>query len=140
MPVNRNGSRMKSIAALGATAFAVVALATVANSQAPADPEPDPALLAALMDEGATVYRSNCHGCHGADGEGQPPAQDAAPALAGNSSLRSVGVIVFQVINGGDYMPPFGGLSNQQIAAVATYIRNSFGNDFGIATEEDVAN
>ena len=62
------------------------------------------------------------------------------PALAGNSSLRSVGVIVFQVINGGDYMPPFGGLSNQQIAAVATYIRNSFGNDFGIATEEDVAN
>ena len=81
MPVNRNGSRMKSIAALGATAFAVVALATVANSQAPADPdpEPDPALLAALMDGGATVYRSNCHGCHGADGEGQPPAQDAAP-------------------------------------------------------------
>jgi len=36
-------------------------------------------------------------------------------------------------------MPPFDSLTDREIAAVATYIRNSFGNNHGIATEEEVA-
>ncbi len=106
---------------------------------AAADAGPDPALMAALMDEGATIYRSRCAGCHGRNGEGQPPAQDAAPALAGASALGSVRTIAAQVLRGGAYMPPFDSLTDRQIAAVATYIRNSFGNSRGIATEEEVA-
>jgi mono/diheme cytochrome c family protein len=105
---------------------------------AAADAGPDPALFAALMEEGATVYRS-CAGCHGRNGEGQPPAQDAAPALAGASALGSVRTIAVQILRGGAYMPPFASLTDRQIAAVATYIRNSFGNSRGIATEQEVA-
>jgi mono/diheme cytochrome c family protein len=102
------------------------------------DSASDEALFAELMQEGARVY-GNCRGCHGRDGEGQPPAQDAAPALAGNFALLSVSSIAVQVIQGGAYMPPFGErLTDRQVAAVATYIRNSFGNSFGIVTEEEV--
>jgi mono/diheme cytochrome c family protein len=36
-------------------------------------------------------------------------------------------------------MPPFNGLSDRQVAAVATYIRNSWGNEFGIVTEAQIA-
>jgi mono/diheme cytochrome c family protein len=36
-------------------------------------------------------------------------------------------------------MPAFDTLTDRQIAAVATYIRNSFGNSYGIATEDEVA-
>ena len=36
-------------------------------------------------------------------------------------------------------MPPFTNLTDREIAAVATYIRNSFGNNYGIATVEEVA-
>jgi mono/diheme cytochrome c family protein len=106
---------------------------------AAADAGPDAALFAALMEEGATVYRSRCAGCHGRNGEGQPPAQDAAPALAGASALGSVRTIAVQVLRGGAYMPPFDTLTDRQIAAVATYIRNSFGNSRGIATEQEIA-
>ncbi len=36
-------------------------------------------------------------------------------------------------------MPPFGdGLSNEEIAAVAQHIRNSWGNDFGTVTPQEV--
>jgi mono/diheme cytochrome c family protein len=116
------------------------AAAEGAASAAPAEEAgPDPALLAELTNEGASVYRSRCAGCHGRDGEGQPPAQDAAPALAGRIGLLSVRTIVNQVVRGGDYMPAFDTLTDRQIAAVATYIRNSFGNSYGIATEDEVA-
>ncbi len=37
-------------------------------------------------------------------------------------------------------MPGFGGqLDDQKVAAVATYIRNSWGNDFGPVTPAEVA-
>jgi len=35
-------------------------------------------------------------------------------------------------------MPPFHDMTDREIAAVATYVRNSFGNKLGIATEEEV--
>lgn len=93
----------------------------------------DPA-LAELMTEGASVYSSNCEACHGADGQG-----GAGPALAGSQILTSIGTISRQVIDGGERMPSFSQLSDSQIAAAATYIRNSWGNAFGIVTEADIA-
>lgn len=101
----------------------------------PAEPAgPDPAVIADLMDDGETVYSRNCAGCHGAEGGG-----GEGPALAGFERLQFASAIIRQVLFGGAYMPPFEHLSNQEIAAVATYIRNSFGNDFGPVLAGQVA-
>lgn len=103
---------------------------------APAEPAgPDPAVVADLMDDGETVYARNCAGCHGADGEG-----GEGPAFAGFERLSFASAFIRQVLNGGAYMPAFDHLSNHDIAAVGTYARNSFGNEYGPILPEQVAN
>ena len=92
-----------------------------------------------LIAEGTRVYRNRCARCHGRNGEGQWYGHDAAPRLSGNFTRLSVKEITAQVIQGGTYMPSFANLNDREIAAVATYIRNSFGNNHGIATEEEVS-
>ena len=98
-----------------------------------------PVSLEVLIAEGASVYRNRCARCHGRNGQGQWYGHDAAPRLDGNFARLSVRGIAVQVIQGGSYMPPFASLTDREIAAVATYIRNSFGNNHGIATEEEVS-
>ena len=100
---------------------------------------PAPVSKKVLIAEGASVYRNRCARCHGINGQGQWYGHDAAPRLDGNFARLSVGGIVAQVIQGGSYMPPFASLTDREIAAVATYIRNSFGNNYGIATEEEIS-
>ncbi len=36
-------------------------------------------------------------------------------------------------------MPGFGGLSDDEVAAVATFVRSSWGNEFGPVTAAEVA-
>jgi mono/diheme cytochrome c family protein len=68
-----------------------------------------------------------CSGCHSTDGHGSMGGD--APALAGNGDLADANKIINQILNGGGGMPAFSGqLSNDQIAAVANYIRNAWGN------------
>jgi len=100
---------------------------------------PAPVSLEVLIAEGASVYRNRCARCHGRNGQGQWYGHDAAPRLDGNFARLSVRGIAVQVIQGGSYMPPFASLTDREIAAVATYIRNSFGNNQSIATEEEIA-
>ena len=100
---------------------------------------PAPVSQEVLIAEGASGYRNRCARCHGNNGQGQWYGHDAAPRLDGNFARLSVRGISVQVIQGGTYMPPFDSLTDREIAAVATYIRNSFGNNYGIATEEEVA-
>ena len=100
---------------------------------------PAPVSQEVSIAEGASVYRNRCARCHGRNGQGQWYGHDAAPRLDGNFARLSVRGIAVQVIQGGSYMPPFAGLTDREIAAVATYIRNSFGNNHGIATEEEVS-
>ena len=100
---------------------------------------PAPVSQEVLIAEGASVYRNRCARCHGSNGQGQWYGHDAAPRLDGNFAPLSVRGIAVQVIQGGTYMPPFDSLTDREIAAVATYIRNSFGNNYGIATEKEVA-
>jgi mono/diheme cytochrome c family protein len=101
---------------------------------AQAQPAGDAALLAALISEGQAVFSQNCTGCHGAQGGG-----GEGPAFIANGRLASISTIMDQVIRGGAYMPNFARLSDRDIAAVATFIRNSFENSFGIVTPEQVA-
>jgi mono/diheme cytochrome c family protein len=101
------------------------------------------------MERGAIVYADHCAECHGDNGEGAPPAY---PALAGNPSVNVLVPAngIKAVLNGGyapvtsanprPYgMPPFfAKLSDEDVAAVLTYIRGSWGNTRGPVTAIDV--
>jgi glucose/arabinose dehydrogenase/mono/diheme cytochrome c family protein len=81
----------------------------------------------APMRRGQEVFTANCAVCHGPKGKGT-----IGPALGGNKSLQNAEHVVTQIHRGGGAMPAFADqLTPQQIAAVATYIRNAWGNDFG---------
>lgn len=92
----------------------------------------DPALLA----QGAEVYAAQCAICHKEDGRGYPPR---IPALVGSLNVEDPYVLVQNVHLGGAEMPPVPTLSDAEIAAVATYVRNSFDHAFGAVTPEEVA-
>ena len=91
------------------------------------------------MELGGKLYEQHCAQCHGADGKGQPPAW---PPLAGNLSVVAVAPdnAIHMVLSGGfapstagnpqpHGMPPFAqALGDQDVAAVVTYIRQSWGN------------
>jgi mono/diheme cytochrome c family protein len=115
-------------------AAAVAGQTLTANAQA----EPDPALLAALIAEGDDVFHHvGCSSCHGNDGEG-----GIGPTLAGNEVLSSRTAVVSQILAPDEehgQMPNFAHLSDREIAAVATYVRNAWGNAFGIVPEDTVA-
>jgi Cytochrome c, mono- and diheme variants len=83
----------------------------------------------ALMEKGKAIYEANCAACHGANGQGMPPVM---PALAGNANLKDAATVISVTKNGRGAMPPVGAaFSDEELKAVATYIRNSFGNSFG---------
>ena len=92
-----------------------------------------------LLSLGKTVYDQHCASCHGKNGEGKPPNY---PPLAQNQSIQMESAVnpIRMVLNGGyppgtdqnprPYgMPPFAqNLSDNEVAAVVTYIRVSWGN------------
>ncbi|MEX2534390.1 MAG: c-type cytochrome [Trueperaceae bacterium] len=86
-------------------------------------------------EDGEQVYQQQCAQCHGQEGEG-----GTGPALAGNENLQDAQTVVGQILQGGGGMPAFAGqLSDEEVAAVATHEMNSWGNDFGEVTPDDVA-
>lgn len=90
--------------------------------------------------DGEQLYRQNCMACHMAQGEG---AQGLGrfPALANNPALTAAGYPIFVVLNGLGGMPWFNGmLSDEEIAAVVSYVRTHFGNTYTDPVRpEDVA-
>ncbi len=82
----------------------------------------------ALMAVGQKVYTDNCQACHQDAGTGMPPA---VPALAGNAVLKDADTVLNTIHKGSGAMQAFTSLDAQQLAGVATYVRNSWGNDFG---------
>ncbi|MGN6488955.1 MAG: glucose/sorbosone family PQQ-dependent dehydrogenase [Devosia sp.] len=88
-----------------------------------------------LVSQGKTVYASNCAACHGAAGQG---AQ--GPAFTDNEALGDAAYLARTIVHGFGYMPRFGDrLSDEQIAAVSSYVRNSWGNEFGPVQPSEVA-
>jgi ubiquinol-cytochrome c reductase cytochrome b subunit len=99
---------------------------------------------------GAAIYAANCAGCHNAAGTGTPGTY---PPLAGNETVtgdpKKVAHILLYGLNGplevngqkyNNVMPPWKGtLKNADIAAVATYVRSSWGNKASAITEAEVA-
>ncbi|NRR28701.1 cytochrome c [Oxalobacteraceae bacterium] len=98
---------------------------------------------------GAKLYQTHCVDCHGADGNGKPPAY---PPLGGNRALTMDEAVnpIRIVLNGGfapgtagnprPYgMPPFAHVLNDtEVAAVVSYLRSAWGNNAPPVTGLDV--
>lgn len=134
-----------SDADLGAVAQFLKELAPPATLAPPAAPVAPASVLA----QGAKLYEQHCAQCHGEQGRGVP---NAYPALAGNRAVTmpQTANLVQIVLNGG-YAPatagnprPFGMppfvlvLSDSEVAAVLTHIRQSWGNQAGVVTPLEI--
>lgn len=98
---------------------------------------------------GEKVYGQSCADCHGQQGEGAPGAY---PALAGNRTVTQAqaGNTVLAVLGGG-FAPATAGnpqpygmapyrtlLTDAEIAAVVTHLRQSWGNRASVVRPQDV--
>jgi cytochrome c oxidase subunit 2 len=81
--------------------------------------------LAELVARGEKVYQANCQSCHQANGQG---VAGAFPPLAGSKVVATKPDQIHIMLNGKNAMPSWKALSDVELAAVATYTRNSFGN------------
>ncbi len=105
--------------------------------------------MPAQLQRGAKVYEARCARCHGGDGRGELRAY---VPLAGNRAvLRDPPANLMQVVLGGAFpaatagnprpfgMPPFAvELSDEEVAAVLSYIRHAWGNRAGAVQPLDV--
>jgi mono/diheme cytochrome c family protein len=107
----------------------------------PEPPDKDLKIDSTQMRVGARLYHDHCAGCHGERGEGA--GGGAYPALAGNTAVTQDNPtnLLHAIVSGGfppatggnprPYgMPPFGQqLNDVEIAAIATYLRRSWGHE-----------
>lgn len=123
------------------------AMAVYLQSLPPSEPVAVPASRAnaAQLALGEQVYQRHCVDCHGANGQGAPFAY---PALAGNRAVTQAShVNTVQAILSGGFAPatvgnpqPYGMppyrtlLTDVEVAAVASFIRQSWGNQAGAVT------
>lgn len=82
-----------------------------------------------LVARGLTVYQANCQVCHQPTGLGTPPA---FPPLVGSKVVANTPEMTQILLNGRNAMPSWKALSDVELAAVATHVKNSFGNKGGI--------
>lgn len=108
-------------------------------------PEPPPSQA-----DGAELYNQRCMACHMTDGGGVP---GVFPPLAGVSWVTGdAGTLLRIILHGvagplevagmtyAGAMPAWGAvMTDEEIAAVATYIRSNWGNDAPAVTPADVA-
>ncbi|MBN9584843.1 MAG: cytochrome c [Afipia sp.] len=102
------------------------------------------------LELGARLYLDNCNACHFANGKG---AKNVFPHLDGNPLVTATqsGGLISVILNGAAApstgerperlaMPGFGWrLKNDEVAALATFVRKSWSNDAPAVTTEDVA-
>ena len=108
-----------------------------------------------LLTKGEVIFRELCFACHGFDGRGMPvegakPGTQHAPSLAGSPRVAGQREAIIHVllkglagpINGKAYealMVPMESNNDEWIAAVGSYVRNSFGNKAGMVSVKEVA-
>jgi len=103
----------------------------------------------ASASDGATVYLTDCSSCHQADGQG---VSGAFPPLAGNAVVTGNPVAVIAIVKNGlegrvtvnnlaysGIMPSWKGqISDDQLAAVISYIRSAWNNHAGGVSVDQV--
>jgi mono/diheme cytochrome c family protein len=106
-----------------------------------------------VIERGATIYNEVCFACHAPDGMGTPKPELAttmAPPLAGSSRVNGHRDYVIKAVLHGlagpidgktytDVMMPMSVNNDEWVAAVASYVRRSFGNTGGFVMPSDVA-
>jgi mono/diheme cytochrome c family protein len=131
-----------------ATSMAVYLKSLLELKPAPPAQEGTASSPPAVLALGQTIYAERCSACHRTDGAGMPPAY---PPLAGNPSIEmEVSVNPLRMVLNGGYppqtalnprpygMPPFAQiLSDDEVAAVVTYIRVSWGNHGSLVTPRE---
>jgi mono/diheme cytochrome c family protein len=129
----------------GLTGFILIFSVVISYAQTSAKSGEPPK---AALERGKKVYDLYCLACHQADGSGVP---NMNPPLTKTKWVLGEKSILIQVIlkgmdeeievNGETFhnvMAPHDHLSDQEIADVLTYIRNSFGNKASPVTLEEV--
>jgi mono/diheme cytochrome c family protein len=114
-------------------------------------PTPSPEETA-ILTKGEQIYGELCFSCHGTDGFGAPKAGTSgtmAPPLAGSPRVNGhrdyiIKTVLYGMtgpIDGKTYseiMIPNNVQADDWVAAVASYVRSSFGNSAGLVTADDV--
>lgn len=113
------------------TALALtVAFAGAIGLTAPRSQEegvPADSRMADLISIGEPIYAARCRECHGSAGGGF-----IGPKFVGNDRIANADLVIRQINGGGADMPAFRNkLTEDEILAVGTYIRNSWGNSYG---------
>lgn len=101
------------------------------------------------INAGKALFAGTCSTCHQAEGQG---LEGVFPPLAKSDYIakdaKRVPTVVLHgltgpvQVNGKDYnsvMPPMSQLTDDEVANIATYVLNSWGNPGGRVTKEDVA-
>jgi cytochrome c oxidase subunit 2 len=80
----------------------------------------------ALIDRGSKIYAANCAACHQASGKGAGPILP----LDGSALVRAsdTSTLIKTLLNGRNAMPSWKQLGDTDLAAVMTYIKNSWSN------------
>ncbi|MGN6180684.1 MAG: c-type cytochrome [Mucilaginibacter sp.] len=101
-----------------------------------------------MYTEGSEVYQTYCQNCHGNKGEGLaaliPPLTDITALKSNPTSLPCAvkfGLKGKITVSGKQFdsnMPASSELTPIQIAQVAIYVSNSFGNKNGFTSEDEV--
>ena len=111
-----------------------------------AAPHPDPRVMAA----GEAIYTDECSACHAVDGKAAPTFFPPLPGAAVTQSTDPTTVIRF-ILSGTQTvatdarptalsMPSYAWkLDDAEVAAVATYVRNAWGNQAPVVTASQVA-
>jgi cytochrome c6 len=88
--------------------------------------------------DGKAIFTKNCAACHQATGKG---IQGAFPPLAGSAFVQGAPADVGTVLlKGRGGMPDFSAsLEDEQIAAVLSYVRSSWGNKATPISEADIS-
>ncbi|MGY3090267.1 mono/diheme cytochrome c family protein [Hymenobacter sp. UYAg731] len=133
--------------------FAILAVLALTSAPAFAQKKPAPKVAAkspaapAGVLKGKAIYTQYCLTCHQADGLGvdgmNPPLAKTDYVLGDKTRLTKVLLngLKGEEINGEDYhgvMPSQAYLTDQQMADVLTYVRNSFGNKASAVTVAEV--
>ena len=104
--------------------------------------------VTAAVNRGKEVYTNLCLACHQADGSGVPNLNP--PLIKTQWVLGSKPPLIDMILKGSqgkveidgekfhNTMPALSYLTDQQIADVLTYVRNSFGNKASIVTPAEV--
>ncbi len=107
----------------------------------------------ALVSKGSVRYKQLCSNCHGMDAKGILIGSNPMPAppLIGSARVTGDKIALIQLmlmglqgpVDGKEYpnnMPPLAGNSDEYLASVLSYIRNSsdFGNKASVITEAEV--